>query len=170
MGINISSRLRRPTKLNLGQVRPKSKKAKFTLLVTVLLFAALVFFFTQNSQDTTQNPEKTGALNFYILREDRKGSFKRLLVYTTENSDARLIQLNDQLIATHKEGVARMYIEYHSNMEAAVKSYDLQIDPSARDREKDPFFDHFVASAVYSTTGNKRLMLEGRQPKLLKEY
>lgn len=171
MGINISSRLKRPIKPRLKLPRPKSKKARISLLAAVLLFAGFTLFFIQNRQDTTQAPEETGPLNFHVLREDRKGSsLKRLLVYTTEKSDKRLIQLNDQLIASHNEGFTRLYIEYHNNMETAVKSYDQQIDPSTRDREKDPFFDHFVASMTYSTNGNKQLTREGRQPKLLKQY
>jgi len=97
-------------------------------------------------------------LNYSIVSNTTVDGKGQIEVYTTETTDARLIQLNDLLVAQYSPGSSNFSIDYFDDKTAAATYWAKENDPTVSDAVKSDLHNHYVAGMIYdAAAGLKQL-------------
>ncbi len=156
----------------------ESKKASgcCVLFVVIPILVGLVAYAT--STESTPTPStptptttSTPASTYEVVSNTGSGTLRKLIIYTTETSDAKIIALNDLLVGQYTAGTTNLYIDYFDNKSIAQSYFEKILDPKLSESAKNELYSHYLASMKFNTTtGYKELVRQGNPQKTLKTY
>ncbi|MFA4995722.1 MAG: hypothetical protein WC536_01110 [Patescibacteria group bacterium] len=105
---------------------------------------------TANTTTTTAPQQSQVKPAYEIVTDGSQNALAKLVVYTPEKDDQKLIAINDELLNKYKANHSNIYFDYFDDKEIAKTYFDKQLDDIVSESEKDAMFTHYVANMKYN--------------------
>lgn len=105
-----------------------------------------------NTAATTTPQQSQVKPTYEVITDGSQNALAKLVVYTPEKDDQKLIAINDELLNKYKASHSNIYFDYFDDKGVAKTYFDKQLDDSVSESEKDAMFIHYIANMKYNTS------------------